>query len=199
MNVRLLLFLAFCLSAGRAGAATCQYAVTASGFSDYVLNGVADPAITLFRGFTYRFQVNASSTHPFWIKSVQGNTSANAYNDGVTGNGTGTGLITFAVPMNAPDTLFYNCQFHAAMAGQFNIIDPPPVEIINLYFSGGELVLESAANPLLNMQVEALRDLVSGAWEKVTIVTNAVSGGTNLTSQIVTNDVFVLRLSPCCD
>ncbi len=104
-----------------------DFVVTNSGAMSYIFNSddVTDAAntnLTLKRGETYTFAVNASG-HPFFIKSVQGNTNANAYNDGVTNNGTQDGTITFAVPMNAPDTLFYNCQFHSMMTGTFNIID----------------------------------------------------------------------------
>ena len=42
---------------------------------------------------------------------------------GVTNNGAATGTITFTVPSNAPDTLFYVCEFHASMTGQINIVD----------------------------------------------------------------------------
>ena len=89
---------------------------------DYMIDGQADPSITVTRGETYTFNVS-SQGHPFWIKSVQGNTQANAYNDGVTGNGTQSGTITFVVPSNAPDTLFYNCEIHSMMTGQINVVD----------------------------------------------------------------------------
>jgi hypothetical protein len=40
--------------------------------------------------------------HPFYLNSVQGTGTANAYNSGVTNNGAVSGSITFTVPMNAP-------------------------------------------------------------------------------------------------
>ena len=55
---------------------------------------------------------------------MQGNTAANAYNDGITGNGTESGILTFAVPASAPPQLFYNCEFHSSMTGTLNIVDP---------------------------------------------------------------------------
>ena len=65
-----------------------------------------------------------ASGHPFWIKSVAGNGLANTYSNGVTNNGAETGTITFVVPQNAPNTLYYNCQYHPAMAGVINIVNP---------------------------------------------------------------------------
>lgn len=96
------------------------FTVTNSGATDYILNGVNDPNITLRRGVTYTFNLSVSG-HPFYIKSVQSDTTANAYNTGVTTNGAQTGTLTFVVPMTAPNTLYYNCEFHASMTGIITI------------------------------------------------------------------------------
>ena len=96
------------------------FAVTNSGATDYIFNGVNDPNFTFKRGTTYTFNLNAAG-HPFYIKSIQGATTADAFNDGVTGNGTSVGTITFVVPLTAPNTLFYNCSFHSTMTGIITI------------------------------------------------------------------------------
>jgi hypothetical protein len=102
------------------------YTVTNSGASAYVIDGANNPTLNLLRGFTYEFDVNASG-HPFWIQTVSGAySSGNVYNNGVTNNGTAVGKITFAVPYDAPNTLYYVCQFHASMAGTINITDVGP-------------------------------------------------------------------------
>jgi len=104
---------------GVSGART--FSVTNSGASDYVIDGSNDPTINLLLGFTYTFSVNASG-HPFWIQTSSGAYNAsNVYNTGVTNNGTDNGTITFAVPYNAPSTLYYVCQHHSNMAGTINI------------------------------------------------------------------------------
>lgn len=92
----------------------------------YTINGTDNPNLNLVRGQTYVFQVSAVG-HPFWIKTIRSVGTANAYNSGVTNNGTQSGSLTFVVPMDAPSTLFYNCQFHSPMTGQFNISDQTPV------------------------------------------------------------------------
>ncbi len=104
-----------------------DFIVTNNGTTSYVFNSgdvenLENPNLTLKRGETYTFAVNASG-HPFFIKSVQGNTNLGAYNSGVTNNGAQAGTVTFVVPMDAPDTLFYNCQFHSSMTGTLNIVD----------------------------------------------------------------------------
>ncbi|MFK7832049.1 MAG: hypothetical protein AB8B52_02120 [Winogradskyella sp.] len=100
------------------------FEVSNTGASAYVFEftDVPNPALELRRGFTYEFNVN-SPGHPFIIKSVQGSGTGNAFNEGVANNGISNGVITFQVPENAPDTLFYNCEFHGVMTGTITIID----------------------------------------------------------------------------
>ena len=94
--------------------------VTNSGSSAYIINGDSNPTLNLSKGQTYTFVIEAIG-HPFWIKTTPVTGTGNAYNDGVTNNGTDNGTITFIVPDEAPDTLYYICQIHGAMQGQINI------------------------------------------------------------------------------
>ena len=94
-----------------------RYSYTGSGF----IAATDNPALYLYRGFTYHFIIN-SPGHPFWINSVNGTGQGNAYNNGVTNNGTASGTIAFMVPMDAPATLYYNCEYHGAMNGTINIV-----------------------------------------------------------------------------
>ncbi len=91
-------------------------------FSGEGLNNTSNPDITLKRGETYEFVLNTPG-HPFIIKSAQTTGTGDAFNDGVTNNGASQGTISFTVPANAPNTLFYICEFHASMKGTFNIVD----------------------------------------------------------------------------
>ena len=104
--------------------------VSSSGASAYVFNDTAqvyfpsnanNPTLYLKRGDIYKFSVNASG-HPFYIKTVAGAGTGNQYTSGVSGNGTQVGDITFKVPMDAPDTLYYQCSAHSAMVGTINIM-----------------------------------------------------------------------------
>jgi hypothetical protein len=113
--------------AGKAEAAlSCQpggtLQVTNIGMAAYVIDGASNPSLTLCRGTTYVFAVNAPG-HPFYIKTVKGTGTGNAYDSGVTGNGADAGNVTFAVPGTAPSTLYYDCSLHAAMAGTITIVD----------------------------------------------------------------------------
>jgi len=108
--------------AGAACHAPGTLQVVNSGMTAYVIDGVANPTLTFCRGSTYVFAVNAPG-HPFYIKTVQGTGTGNAYGTGVTGNGVTAGDLTFSVPSAAPDTLFYACSLHAAMSGTIHIVN----------------------------------------------------------------------------
>ena len=105
--------------------AALNYNVTNTGSSAYVFNGggftnASNPGLTLQRGKTYTFTLSASG-HPFFIKTVQGTGTTNAYNDGVTNNGASNGVVSFTVSANAPNTLYYICEFHGSMVGTITI------------------------------------------------------------------------------
>jgi hypothetical protein len=104
-----------------------NFDVTASGTDHYVFNGggtnnVNDPILYLTRGQTYTFSMNTTGS-PLFIKTVQSTGSADSYNTGVVGNGSDVGTITFTVPMDAPDTLYYNSQYFPNMYGTIYILD----------------------------------------------------------------------------
>lgn len=87
--------------------------------SDYVSGANSNPTITLYRGFTYKFNINTGGAHPFRIASTQGGPQ---FNVGVSSNDVAQGTITFKVPQNAPAQLFYYCVPHfSTMKGTINI------------------------------------------------------------------------------
>ncbi len=167
-----------------AKAATNHFACGNSGFSAYIINGENNPDLTLVRGFTYTFNLNAAG-HPFYIKTVQGTGSGNAYSDGVTGNGTQIGTVTFTVPTNAPDLLYYNCQFHALMTGKLNIVDTPTVNITSFTVGTTDATIQSTGTDTLNINVLTSTNLTTNTvWTSASIQTNTYANGTN-TTQIV--------------
>ena len=98
-----------------------------------------NPILTLYRGNTYKFNVNAKG-HPFWIMtepykdkvSEDGSTST-IFDTGVTNNGADYGTVTFTVPTTGtPDTLYYQCGNHNAMYGILQIRDATSTTAINV-------------------------------------------------------------------
>lgn len=102
---------------------TVNYRVTNSGTASYQIDYQPNPTLTLSRGNTYVFNISVNGNYPFWIKTEPTSGTASAYNNGVSRNGTTAGLITFTVPQDAPDTLYYTCQTHNNMQGRMNIVD----------------------------------------------------------------------------
>jgi hypothetical protein len=99
------------------------FTVVNNGASAYTIDGSDNPALTLERGKTYDFDINASG-HPFYIMTGSGAYSVDGqYNTGVTGQGTQTGTLRFVVPNDAPDTLAYVCQIHSSMGGTINVVE----------------------------------------------------------------------------
>lgn len=98
------------------------FKVVTKGVPAYLINNQQNPELTLKRGITYTFELKTTG-HPFWIKTKDSTGTANAYTNGVTGNGTERGTLTFAVPKDAPASLHYNCQVHDMMNNVIHIID----------------------------------------------------------------------------
>ena len=98
------------------GSGYYEFATTGIGFTQATSN----PTLYLQKGKNYRFSVNASG-HPFYIKTVNSTGTGNAYEDGITNNGAAVGIITFKVPYDAPDILYYNCSNHSSMNGEIRV------------------------------------------------------------------------------
>lgn len=87
--------------------------------SDYNSGSNQNPTLVLQRGFTYQFTINAMN-HPFFITANSNQTGQ--YNVGIPVNGVDVGTITFTVPVDAPNQLFYYCSVHpGSMRGTINI------------------------------------------------------------------------------
>ena len=153
-----------------------------------------DPTIYINEGDTINFNVTAaghpfyinyqnstgtgsqvgtggSGAHPFRIQTGPAIGGGNvAYNDGITNNDAngapGNSLLTFVVPADAPDTLYYQCTSHPQMTGQINIVSvdtghkesdylaygiPMPVGgnamYDNITLKGGDKIFVSSSEP----------------------------------------------------
>ena len=105
---------------------TYNYAVTASGSSDYTLSGSdrngsvsgGDPAIVCQVGDTLNFNMNAGG-HPLYLKTVQGTGTGNQVS-GATGQGSeGSGTVSWTP--GTTGTFYYQCQYHNGMHGTITV------------------------------------------------------------------------------
>ena len=88
-----------------------------------------NPILRLYRGATYTLNITATG-HPFYFSTDSGANYTSGgyvgeYTDGVTGSRTETGTLTFVVPEDAPDQLYYFCGNHQGMYGIVDIEDYP--------------------------------------------------------------------------
>ena len=99
----------------------------ANGANDYTFSGpgfpvtTSDPTLYVHRGFTYAFDNSANGAgHPFRIQTTTG-LSGNPYTTGQSGNA--TSVLYWTVPMDIPNTLYYQCTQHAAMNGTIIVVN----------------------------------------------------------------------------
>lgn len=81
----------------------------------------------VYRGGTYTFNLNVTG-HPFYLTTDDGTNwtqggYAGEYTNGVSGSRTEVGTLTFTVPNDAPDTLYYQCANHSGMKGTIHVKD----------------------------------------------------------------------------
>lgn len=100
--------------------------LNANGENDYTFAGpgfagtVNDPTLYVYRGFTYVFDNSVQGGgHPFRIQTTPGLTG-NPYTAGQSGSG--SGVLYWTVPLDAPNTLYYQCTLHALMQGTINVV-----------------------------------------------------------------------------
>ena len=105
---------------------TVNYRVRNNGTFNYTVDGVINPTLTLQRGNTYVFNLNLTGDYPFWIKTQLVTGRGNAYDSGVTRNGSVTGQVTFVVPQDAPDTLYYVSETQSGQQGTLKIVNGTP-------------------------------------------------------------------------
>jgi len=105
---------------------TITYRVTNNDASSWNINYNSNPTLTLIRGNTYEFNLSQTSPWNFFIKTQPSLGTTNVYSAGVTNNGANEGLITFTVPQDAPDFLFYCNDLEFNLQGQFYIVDATP-------------------------------------------------------------------------
>lgn len=100
--------------------------LNATNNNDYTFAGpgfdglVVDPTLYVYRGFTYAFDNSVQGGgHPFRIQSTQG-LAGTPYTDGQSGSG--SNILYWTVPLDAPNTLYYQCTLHALMQGTINVV-----------------------------------------------------------------------------
>jgi hypothetical protein len=128
-------------------------------------DGIKDPTLTLKRGELYTFSINSlnivdggsinpDERQPFYIKTQRKSGTEFQYTTGITNNGTTFGTLTFIVPFDAPDRLFYVNGNNVSASGVIDIVDNLPLSDTQRYIdvpSKGEI--EVVYNTIDNIKV----------------------------------------------
>ena len=81
-----------------------------------------NPNVKLFRGQTYRFEISANG-EPFSIKTQREAGTLYRYTNGVSSHAVEYGVVTFTVPDDAPDVLYYVSENSVDTGGAWQIFD----------------------------------------------------------------------------
>ena len=103
-----------------------DYRLTNNGTSSWAIDYEPNPTLTLIRGNTYTWNLIQTGPYKFFIKTAPSYGTTNLYNNGVLNQGAFEGLVTFTVPQDAPDTLYYSNDLEFNLRGQMNIVDATP-------------------------------------------------------------------------
>ena len=149
-----------------------DFTVTTPGYL-YAINGAQpNPTLTLVRGKTYSFDINADPIHPFFIQS------GGVYNNNIT-----SGTMYFTVP-NVATNYSYFCSVHY-FGGQIVTIAPPPppppkVKFLSLTVSSN-LTFYSTGTNTWSVKPQYSTNLATTNWFALTVITNRYLNGTNET------------------
>jgi hypothetical protein len=148
-----------------------------------------NPTLTLVRGKTYTFAVNAGPTHPFLINSP-----------GVQNNNISQGTISYTVPTVASNYT-YICSIHG-FGAQIVTVDPPApsVRILSLAVSNN-VVLRSTGTNGWSVHPEFSTNLITTNWFALSVLSNSFLNGINETicgrppgSNVCPSDSFATKL-----
>jgi hypothetical protein len=157
-------------------------------FTASIEDGIIDPTLTLKRGELYTFSINSlnivnsgeEDVRPFFIKTNRSAGIKNQYTKGVTNNGTTFGTLTFIVPFDAPDELYYVNGKDVEASGLINIVDELPISNTQRYVeipSLGEV--EVVTNNIDNIKVSNVEQITS-------IYTASISESLSVSSSFAT-------------
>ena len=160
------------------------YTVTVAG-GVFVLDGTNNPAIEMFRGNTYIFDVSDSSVagHPLAFKDGSGN----SWTTGVTTTGTAGqagAKVTFEVPSTAPSSMRYYCTVHGNSMGNTITVKDSNISLVAGSIANINTVAGIQANVTTVAGIQANVTTVAGIDTEVQAVANNQTNVNNVGGSI---------------
>ena len=156
----------------------------------YSFNGSSNglnPPLVLVKGVTYTFNVNTPG-HPFWIKASPVAGTGGVYSNGVTNNGASSGTITFTVPQNAPNILYYVSQNDVKLVNEIFVVNST-ISIIGDPYIQGNARVSGSVNITGSSNISGSQ-IISGS-SRIT-GSQSITGSSNISgSEYITGSLFV--------
>tara|TARA_B100000161_G_scaffold66567_1_gene45252 strand:- start:1296 stop:3509 length:2214 start_codon:yes stop_codon:yes gene_type:complete len=151
----------------------------------FVLDGVNNPAIEMFRGNTYIFDVSDSSVsgHPLAFKDGSGN----SWTTGVTTTGTAGqagAKVTFEVPSTAPSSMRYYCTVHGNGMGNTITVKDSNISLVAGSIANINTVAGIQSNVTTVAGIQANVTTVAGIDTEVQAVANNQTNVNNVGGSI---------------
>lgn len=94
----------------------------------FAVDGVPGKELILVRGQTYVFEIRSTPQHDFYMSTSDIGRGTGLVSEGVEGNFTYEGTVTFTPTAATPDVVYYQCQNHTYMGGAIYIVNHPGEE-----------------------------------------------------------------------
>ena len=148
-------------------ASTYNISDTADGFYFiFTPDGLTpSPQITLFRGVTYKFNVN--SKNPFWIKTVRIDGTEAAFR-AAENNGVSSGTITLSVDFTTPVKLYFVSENDKLNGGEFiikNIDESTAIDVEKEIIGKVEYISYSGVNFTNGLKIKFIGDVTPAYYK----------------------------------
>ena len=90
----------------------------------FLVNGISGKELVVERGQTYTFHVVTDPKHDVYLSKKAIGWGSAPYSEGVEGEFTYKGTITFKPGKDTPDQLFYACRNHPYMGAMIHVVNP---------------------------------------------------------------------------
>jgi tetratricopeptide (TPR) repeat protein len=182
----------------------------------FIVDGVQGKELVLTRGVTYTFLVNTNVQHDFYFTTSPAGRGVGTVTDGIKGQFTYRGVVSFTPGASTPAVMYYECRNHSYMGGKIHVVNAgdkvtigaeqsarpaAPVEKIKVTEAEvkqklmyAEMVISSSA-PM--KRVEASDDFqakrfAAGAKEQLGKAKSALAGGDTAAAMEAVNEALRL-------
>lgn len=113
----------------------------------FTIDGIPGGALTVVRGSTYQFNVDTGVQHDFYLTTHESGGGGGTVTQGVFGQFTYRGQVTFTPGPGTPAALWYQCRNHRYMGGLIRVVEPGSTEAVLSTVQPGPAVVTATPEP----------------------------------------------------